>query len=59
MVATLRVENVVYDPRNPTDKNNLGPSGQILFADVMPNNRPKTKEPDIFTINVPAKEEFK
>ncbi len=56
--ATVKVENVVYEPKNPIIANNLN---EIDSPDLLSKNPiiiPSIKDPDIFTIKVPSKFEF-
>ena len=57
IVAILRVENVVYDPKKPTAMNTLVSSGQSGFEANNPNNKPRRKEPLTFAMKVPIRDE--
>ena len=55
VTATASVENVVYDPRNPTAKNNLYSNGKSGRDSQSPNSTPKSKDPVTLAANVPTK----
>ena len=57
VTATASVENVVYDPRNPTAKNNLYSNGKSGRDSQSPNSTPKSKDPVTLAANVPTKDD--
>ena len=56
MVATLRVEKVVYDPSIPTVTNNLASIGHTVLYNI-PAMIPRTSDPLVLTANVPINDE--
>ena len=56
-VATVKVENVVYDPKKPTAMKIRVSEDQSLLTEKSPVNKPRMKDPLVFAINVPINEE--
>ena len=57
IVATLNVENVVYDARKPTVRNILISAGQAGCDESKPTSKPRRNVPLIFAIKVPTRDE--
>ena len=57
VTATANVENVVYDPRNPTARNNLYSNGTSGRDSQSPISTPKIKEPVTLAANVPIRDD--
>ena len=57
VTATASVENVVYDPRNPTARNNLYSNGKSGRDSQSPSSTPKSRDPVTLAANVPTRDD--